>query len=149
MGTLARVALSSIVSICTIAASPDLPASGGSNATLYFFFTPSALEAPAAARRAVSFVREHKGRVRLRLVLLLKDFNYLAKLRKKDRLYQAVKELQGLGKLDIPLYDEEGFKLAERWKIRSVPAFVLVHSGRAHVSSGASVKLEDLLGCKE
>ena len=115
---------------------------------LYYFFSPSAAGSHEGAKRAVSFMREHKGRVRLRLVMLLDDFGVIRKLEESSPLYKTLKELQSQGTLDIPLYDEEGLGLAERWGIRSVPAFVVVSHGHAHRAIGPVVNLEELLECR-
>lgn len=115
--------------------------------TLYFFFTPEAPGAPETARRVAAFVKEKKGTVRLRPVLLVSDFSKLGSVNEKSLIHRAIKELGTLGTLNIPLYDEEGLALAERWRTRSVPAVVLVGSGRAHAVAGAAADLDSLLEC--
>jgi hypothetical protein len=116
--------------------------------TLYFFFSPAALGSVEGAQRAAQFIKAQKGQVRLRPVMLLDDFSVIRKVEEASPLYKALKELQTLGPLDIPLYDEEGLELAVRWEVRSVPAFVLVAQGRAHRVLGPVVKLEELLECR-
>lgn len=116
--------------------------------TLYFFFSPAAAGSLEGAKRAVQFIKAGKGQVKLRPVMLLDDFSVIRKVEEASPLYKALKELQTLGPLDIPLYDEEGLDLAQRWEVRSVPAFVLVAGGRAHRVLGPVVKLEELLECK-
>jgi hypothetical protein len=124
-------------------------APAGEPRTLYFFFTPESDGAPEAARRVAAFVKERKGAVRLRPVLLVSDFSALGKVSEKTPVHRAIKELGALGTLNIPLYDEEGLALAEHWRIRSVPAFVLVGSRRAHSISGGTADLGSLLECRE
>jgi hypothetical protein len=116
--------------------------------TLYYFFSPSAPGSLDGARRAVAFRKGEKGQIKLRLVLLLDDFSVIRKVEEGSSFYKTLKELQSQGSLDIPLYDEEGLELAERWGIRSVPAFVLVAHGRAHRALGPTVNLEELLECR-
>jgi len=126
-------------------------ASPGGSTVLYFFTTPEAEGGPEGARRAVAFSKKYSGRVTLRPVLLVRDFKSLKGLTEKSNLARTVKELEvgrKPGTLDIPLYDEEGLHLAERWEIRAVPAFVLVNSGRAHRMAGASADLELLWECR-
>jgi hypothetical protein len=119
---------------------------------LYFFFSPAAAGSVEGAKRAVAFIKAEikaeKSRVRLRPVLLLDDFSVIRNALESCPLTKALKELQTLGPLDIPLYDEEGLELALRWEIRSVPAFVLVAQGRAHRVLGPVTKLEELLECR-
>jgi len=115
---------------------------------LFYFFTPNAKGSLEGAKRVVSFLKLHPGRVKLRLVMLLDDFSVIQKLEEASPLYKTLKELQSQGTLDIPLYDEEGLALAERWQIRSVPAFVLVAHGRAHRALGPVANLEELLECR-
>ena len=126
----------------------EAPNRGDDPIILYLFFSPSAAGGAEAARRAAEFVKGSKGRVRLRPVLLVQDFKSVGKVEEASPLYKTIKELQTLGTLDIPLYDEEGLDLAGRWEIRSVPAFVLVGRGQAHRALGPKVKLEELLECK-
>jgi len=116
-------------------------------ATLYFFFSPSDAASVEAAKRATGFQRSRKGEVRIRPIMLLEDFSVLRKLEESSPLTKTLKELETAGPLNIPLYDEEGLGLAERWEIRSVPAFVLVRKGRAHRALGPMAKLEELLSC--
>ena len=116
---------------------------------LFYFFTPSANGSLEGAKRTVEFMKLHPGRLKLRLVMLLDDFSVIRKLEEASPLYKTLKELQSQGTLDIPLYDEEGLTLAERWGIRSVPAFVLVAHGRAHRALGPTAKLEEMLECRQ
>jgi hypothetical protein len=125
------------------------PAKGGEDRrTLYFFFSPAAAGSVEGAKRATAFIKAQKNRVKLRPVMLLDDFSVIRKVEEASPLYKALKELQTLGPLDLPLYDEEGLSLALRWDIRSVPAFVLVAHGRAHRLLGPLGKLEELLECR-
>ena len=127
----------------------------GSSATpdtdvLYFFTTPESEAGPAAVRRAKAFVAKHAGHVKLRPVLLAKDFSLLRTVTETSPLYRTIKELEvgsKPGALDIPLFDEEGLRLADLWGVRSVPAFVLVRGGRAHRTAGAASNLEELWEC--
>ena len=126
-------------------------ATPGPSAVLYFFTTPEADGGPEGALRAIAFAKKYSGRTTLRPVLLVRDWKSLKGLTEKSNLSKTVKELEAgrtPGSLDIPLYDEEGLLLAERWEIRAVPAFVLVHHGRAHRMSGASANLDLLWECK-
>ena|SRR5579862_2179264 len=116
--------------------------------TLFYFFTPKSVASLEGAKRAVSFMKARQGRVKLRLVMLLDDFSIVRTLEESSPLYKTLKELQSQGTLDVPLYDEEGLLLAERWGIRSVPAFVLLSHGRAHRALGPMVALEELLECR-
>lgn len=117
--------------------------------TLYFFFTPESRGAAEGARKAVEFVKARPNQVRLKPVLLLSKFEGVGKLDDKSPLYLSLKELQALGGLDIPMYDEDGLRLAEAWEIRSVPSFVLVEGGRAHRAVGPRANLNDLGDCKQ
>lgn len=136
-------------SVALLAFSPPPGAAKSAEAApiLYLFLSPDAEGAAAAARSAAQFMRKKRGEVRLRPVLLVDDFAALGRVGEEAPLYQATKELRSLGPLEIPLYDEEGLALSERWKIRSVPAFVLVRDGKAHVASGSRVDLETLMEC--
>ena len=116
--------------------------------TLYYFFSPSTSASFEGAKRAVAFQKAQKERVKLRLVMLLDDFSVIRKLEEASPLYKTLKELQSQGTLDIPLYDEEGLRLAELWGIRAVPAFVLVSHGRAHRALGPVVHLEEMFECR-
>ena len=141
-----------LILVLAASGSGDPPSGGNSGSaprTLYFFFTPGADGASVAARRVVAFVKEKKGAVRLRPVLLVTDFTALGKVEETTPVHRAIRELGALGTLDIPLYDEEGLALAEAWRIRSVPAFVLIGSGRAHAVAGGAVDLGSLLECRE
>lgn len=117
--------------------------------TLYLFLSSDTKGAPDAVWRGVDLVKESKGAIRIRPVLLFHDFTVLGQADDRSELFRAVKEMSRLGTLSIPLYDEEGLGLAERWKIRTVPTFVLVSAGRAHIAQGAGADLKSLLGCKE
>ena len=120
---------------------------GDRPAVLYLFITPGSGGAPEAARRAAEFVRKHPKEVRLRPVLLVSDFALVARAEPDGPLYKAVRELGRAGAVDIPLYDEEGLRLAERWRIQEVPAFVLVRGGRAHRVTGDGADLEGVFSC--
>lgn len=138
----------SILGILTMGAQSGRSAREDEQArTLYFFFTPEAECASSAARRIVAFVKERKGAVRLRPVLLVSNFSALGNVNEKSPVHRAIKELGALGPLNIPLYDEEGLALAERWRIRSVPSLVLVGAGRAHAVAGGAADPEALLEC--
>lgn len=117
--------------------------------TLYFFFTPESGGAAEGAKRAVEFVKARRDQVRLRPVLLVSKFEGVGKLDDKSPLYLALKELQALGTIDIPMYDEDGLRLAEAWEVRSVPTFVLVAAGRAHRAVGPRANLNELTDCKQ
>lgn len=119
------------------------------SAVLHFFFTPECGDAPVAARRAKAFVLENRGKVRLRPVLLIRDFGRLARTEAGGAFQVAMKELGELGPLDIPPYDEEGLRLAEHWKVNSVPAFVLVARGRAHRVLGGRSDLGEVFRCEK
>jgi len=119
---------------------------------LYFFTTPEAEGGPEGAKRAIAFSKRHPGQVKLRPVLLAHDWKGLQTVTEKCPLTRTLKELEAGGKpgaLDIPLFDEEGLHLAQRWQVRAVPAFVLVRAGRAHSAAGASSDLEDLWECSK
>lgn len=127
---------------------PQAPDQKGGAATLYYFISPAVSGSLEGAKRAVAFLKAHPGQVTLRLVMLLDDFSIIRKVEESSPLYKTLKELQSLGTLDLPLYDEEGLELAERWEIRSAPAFVLVVHGHAHRALGPVVNLEELLACR-
>jgi hypothetical protein len=114
---------------------------------LYFFFSPESRAGAEAAKKATDFVKAKPGEVRLRPVILVERFQGIGKLDEKSPLYRTLKELQSQGPLDIPLYDEEGLRLAEIWEIRSLPAFVLVSRGRAHRALDPRASLDDLWEC--
>lgn len=146
--TLGKLALA-IGAIGLMGSSAPTPGDSETN-VLYFFTTPESEAGPTGARRAKDFVAKHPGRVRLRPVLLAKDFGLLRSVTESSPLYRCIKELEAgskPGALDIPLFDEEGLRLAESWGVRSVPAFVLVRGGRAHQTAGASANLEALWEC--
>jgi hypothetical protein len=124
------------------------PPGAAREVVLYFFFAPDAPGAAEAARCAVLFVKGGNGRLQLRPVVLVSEFKGIGRLQESSPFYKTLKELQVLGSLDIPLYDDEGLSLAEAWEIRSVPAFVLVSRGRAHRALGPRANLELLLECK-
>ena len=127
-----------------------LTCEGGERAVLFIFITPESDAGPRASRAAKAFIGRHDKEIRLRAVLLAQDFRTLRTLTDRSPLYQTIKELEAgskPGSLDIPLYDEEGLRLAERWGIRSVPAFVLVRAGYAHSTAGAASDLEKLWEC--
>lgn len=111
---------------------------------LYLFLSPSGAESGEAARRAVEFLRERGGQARLRVVLLVRDFEKLGRVGIGDPLEAVFREL---GPLEISLYDEEGLALAEAWGVRAVPAFVWVAGGKAHRVYGARVGLSEALRC--
>lgn len=130
--------------------SAPVPTHGSGKDVLYFFTTPEAEGGPEGARRAKDFIRKHAELVRLRPVLLAKDFRLLKTVTEKSPLTRTLKELEmgsKPGSLDIPLYDEEGLRLAQAWELRSVPAFVLVRAGRAHRMSGTGSNLDLLWEC--
>jgi hypothetical protein len=126
---------------------PESPPDLREAPVLYFFFTPEASGAAAAARRMANFTKTSGKRVRVRPVVLIDRFGGLGNLDKSSPFYQTLLELQADGPLDIPLYDPEGAGLAEAWGIRSVPAFVLVAGGRAHVGLGSGAGLAGMLEC--
>lgn len=132
---------------------PDLePTRAARTPVLYFFMTPGAEGGPDGAKRLAAFLKRHPGQLRLRPVLLVHDWSTLRTMTEKSSLYGTLKELEGGGKpgtLDIPLYDEEGLGLAERWEIRAVPAYVLVKNGKAHRTAGSSADLEHLWDCSK
>lgn len=126
------------------------PTGAPETSVLYFFTTPESEAGPAGARRAKAFIAKHVGQAKLRPVLLAKDFSLLRTITERSPLTLTIKELEaGLkpGALDIPLFDEEGLRLADLWGVRSVPAFVLVRNGRAHRTAGAASNLEELWEC--
>ena len=95
----------------------------------------------------------NSGMTPIRPVLLLEKFTTLSRPSRHPSLIRALKILEkanGRG-LDIPLYDEEGLRLAKSWGIRTLPAIVLVRKGRAHVFEGSRAdpsELKDLGRCK-
>jgi hypothetical protein len=119
-------------------------AGGEEKATLYLFLSPRSEGGAAAARRARLFVETRKGLVLLRPVLLVSDFDSFGRLEEGS---PADRTLRALGRIEVPLYDEEGLALARAWGISSVPAFVLVSRGRAHRALGAGADLEELSRC--
>lgn len=120
---------------------------GNRAAVLYLFLTPGGGGSPEAARRAAEFAGKHPREVRLRPVLLVEDFKSITQADPDGPLFKAVRELGRAGAVDIPLYDEEGLRLAERWKVTEVPAYVLVRGGRAHRVTGDGADLEGVLSC--
>lgn len=117
---------------------------------LYFFTTPGAEGSPEAARRALCFLGKEAGRFRLRPVLLVGDWKTLGRLTEESPLTRTLRTLEAgrtPGSLGIPLHDEEGLALAERWEVRTVPAFVLCRKGLAHRTAGPRASLDELLEC--
>lgn len=148
---LVRLACIGWIGLSVLGASEHPAGSCGAPATLFFFFTPEAPGGPRAALLARRFLARHEKDVRIRPVLLAQDFRALRTLTEESPLYRTLKELESgsrPGSLDLPLYDEEGLELSERWDVRSVPAFVLVREGRAHRTIGSSPDLEHLWECK-
>jgi hypothetical protein len=117
-------------------------------ATLYFFTSPEAESGPEAVRKLAQFIKPKMKEISLRPVLLVTDFAVLRKLTERSPLTKTLKELEKIGPLDVPLYDAQGLELAERYEVRSVPAFVLVRGGKAHRSFGPGTNLEELWVCK-
>jgi hypothetical protein len=114
---------------------------------LYFFFSPDAPGGSPAARKALEFTKAHGNR--LRPVVLIDRFRGLGKLEESSPFYRTLKELQSQGALNLPLYDPEGLALAESWQLRSLPAFVLVSGGQAHVTLGSGGSLDGLWECSQ
>lgn len=94
--------------------------------TLYFFFSPQT-RGEDLARRVIPFLKEKKGAIQLRPVLLVREFGTVEKVQEDSSFIRTLKEFSKLGdrELDIPLYDEEGLALAEAWKITRLPTLVL------------------------
>lgn len=150
--TIARVLMLGLGSLGLLGSPQGGRAATQPSRLLYFFTTPEAEGGPEGAKRVIAFLTRHAGQVKLRPVLLVHDWSVLKSLSEKSGLYRTLKELEAGGKpgaLDIPLYDEEGLYLAERWEIRSVPSYVLVTGGRAHRTQGGSADLEALWECKQ
>ena len=53
--------------------------------------------------------------------------------------------LQAAG--EVPVFDEEGLRLAERLGIAELPAVAVRRGKRTHVACGARVDLKELLAC--
>jgi len=124
---------------------PPLPAPDrGELPVLYFFFSPETPGGAQAARRAGDWLKTGGMRLRFRPVVLIDRFKGLGKLEESSPFYRTIKELQSLGPLDLPVYEPEGVALAALWELRSLPAFVLVRQGRAHVALGSAARLETL-----
>ncbi len=116
---------------------------------LYLFLSGEGAGEAEAARRATELVRGLRGSIRLRPVLLMSDFATLRKSDETSALFQTVKALGALGQLDVPVYDEEGLAVAERWGVNRVPTFVLASPSQIHMVTGARVDLGSLLECRE
>jgi len=71
------------------------PQQGAELPTLFYFFTPKTAASLEGAKRAVFFMTEHQGRMKLRLVMLLDDFSIVRTLEESSPLYKTLKELQG------------------------------------------------------
>ena len=122
---------------------------------IYFFFSPEAPGSDKLAQEVVRLANEATPHATpIRPVLLLEDFGSLSQPSRHASLIRALKILgkaNGRG-LDIPLYDEEGLRLAKSWGIRTLPAIVLIRKGRAHVFEGSGIDpsdLKDLGRCKQ
>jgi hypothetical protein len=129
---------------------PSPPGDGVVPNVLYFFTTPEAEGGPDGATCAKEFVRRHSRSIRLRPVLLAQDFTLLRSVTEKSPVFRTIRALEAgekPGSLNIPLYDEEGLRLAETWDVRTVPAFVLVRDGRAHRMAGSRPNLDLLWEC--
>lgn len=118
--------------------------------TIYYFFGPDSPGQAECSRRVTEYVLERKGAVRLRSVLLVRDFAALGRIKEESPFTQSLKELGRVsaGPLDLTIYDEEGLALARAWKIERLPALVLVAGGRAHVATGSRAKPQDLEVCR-
>jgi len=118
--------------------------------TLYFFFSPEPPSAPTAARALATLAKAGDGSLQVRPVLLVEDWKAWKKPSEKSPLTQAVRELAARSEprgVRLPVFDEEGLRLARAWKLSRLPAFVLVAHGKAHVVYGSRVALEELSEC--
>jgi hypothetical protein len=131
-------------------AEPPSRPSPGSERTLYYFFSPDTPGQAEIARRAVDYVLERGGALRLRTVLLVSDFGALGRVQEESGFTKGLKELGRIseGPLDLAIYDEEGLALARAWKICRLPALVQVAGGRAHVATGSRARPQDLEDCR-
>jgi hypothetical protein len=145
-----RAAVWAVLSLALLGMKAPSPPGDGVPNVLYFFTTPEAEGGPEGATCAKEFVRRHSRSIRLRPVLLARDFTLLRSVSEKSPVFRTIKALEAgekPGSLNIPLYDEEGLRLAETWDVRTVPAFVLVRNGRAHRMAGSRPNLDLLWEC--
>lgn len=116
---------------------------------LYFFFSPDT--GAVAARKVVTFAKAHSGAIDVRPVILVEDWSKIRSAKEDSPLVLTVRELGRLREpegVDIRLFDEEGLRLAMRWKISRLPALVLVCRKRAHLIQGTEGDLDLLAGCE-
>ncbi len=112
---------------------------------LYFFFSEKTLSAPEAAKAVAAFMAMAPPDLSLRPVLLVEDWTTFLKVGEASPLYLTMRELGRTSPVQV--FDEEGLRLAQAWKITRLPALALVSRGRAHVLQGAVSGLDELLGC--
>lgn len=130
---------------------PDGPQTGSAgDGTLYFFFSPDTPSAPAAASTLSKWAKAQEGKIHVRPVLLIEDWTTFRKATEESPLYRTVRELGGRGDppgVPIPVFDEEGLRLARAWSLSRLPAFVLIARGKAHVIYGSKLSLDELSEC--
>ena len=113
---------------------------------LYFFFSEKTPSTPEAAKAVAAFMAKAQPDLSLRPVLLVEDWNTFLKVSEASPLYLTMRELGR--STPVQVFDEEGLRLAQAWKITRLPALALVSRGRAHVLQGSVLSgLDDLLGC--
>jgi hypothetical protein len=132
---------------------PEGPQTGlVGDGTLLFFFSPDTSSAPAAATTLSKLAKAKEGKIRVRPVLLVEDWKTFRSATEESPLYRTVRELGGRGDppgVPIPIFDEDGLRLARAWSLSRLPAFVLISHGKAHLVYGSRVTLEDLLECRK
>ena len=109
-----------------------LGAGGEEPPTVWVFLSP---DAPDAA----PLFKQLEGQ-RVRPVLLVE--RYFGSREPADAFLSTV---QAAG--DLRAFDEEGLRMARRWKIRRVPAVAVARGDRVHVAAGTKVNVQELLRC--
>jgi len=121
--------------------------------TLWFFFAPSQKGLAEEAARLRDLLKAHPD-LELRASVLVDDWSHIRK--PCEELAHALKVLAavvGPG-FSLPLWDDEGLRMARELGVDRLPAYALVEhaprgTGRhAHVAYGRGANLTELVRCK-
>jgi len=121
--------------------------------TLWFFFAPSQTGLAKEAARIREILKAHPD-LELRASVLVDDWSLIRK--PPEDLAQALKDVAsvvGPG-FSLPLWDDEGLRMARDLGVDRLPAYALVEPARpggqrrAHVAYGRGANLVELVRCK-
>ena len=109
-----------------------------SEGTLHLFFTPRSPDTAAVVWKARDHVA-HNPRLKVHPILLVEDFTRTGTAEFGDGFLETVRLLQEwLGRdFSLPVFDEEGLRLAGRFALRAVPALVVERPDGIHILYGA------------